>query len=302
MTNQLKSNLSRREIFGGFCAASLLGLSGCVSPFETFSQSKGTNGLTPSKKLKKIGIQLYTVRNIFQPEPVATLKKVAAVGYKEVEFGGGNFENMDHKMLKKALDDLGLKAPSMHASFESLRDKPQAVINMAGALGVTYVVVPYLVNPLRDTKDLWKASSQAMNLYGEKLKKHGLEFLYHNHEFEFKDMGGGETGYDIFLRESDPKLVKIELDLFWVTLAKKDPIAIMTSQPGRIKAFHVKDMSKTWSMVNVGEGTIDFAAIFSHAKAAGVEHYFVEHDGLKTEDYEAGMIQSFKHLNALRFS
>lgn len=285
------SDYHRRGVLAGLVGLTGAVVSGCATPL---SASGGG-------RLSRIGLQLYTLRNIFEPDPVGTLRMVAKIGYKEVEFGGGNYDKMDHAFLRRTLDDEGLSAPSLHVGYNAVRDEPQRVIDMAKTLGATYVVVPSLPKELHSSKDGWLVAVQTFNRAAETFKAAGLGFLYHNHSFEFVDLGGGETGYDILVREGHPDLVKLELDLYWAVAAGKDPRALMAASPGRIKALHVKDRAVDGAMDNVGDGTIDFAAIFSDAKTAGVEHYFVEHDALKTEDYEIGITKSLTYLKALRF-
>jgi sugar phosphate isomerase/epimerase len=146
------------------------------------------------------------------------------------------------------------------------------------------------------------------NVAAVEAKKSGLKFAYHNHNFEFKDWGGGQTGFNIFLKETDPELVNFEMDIYWVVKAGQDPIKIIRENPGRIKLWHVKDMSSKTAPVyslegeqqftEVGSGIIDYPAIFKHRKEAGLEYFYVEQDQTHIPAFES-IEKSFKYLKKL---
>jgi len=248
---------------------------------------------------RKIGIQLYTVRDIFAKDPVGTLGKIARIGYREVEFGGGGYDAMDHAMLRGAMDRLGLRAPSVHIGYDALLGKFDQSVTMAKALGADTVVLPYMTNEHR-TEQGWQAALPNFNRFAADLKKAGLGFAYHNHDFEFTGKPGGTSLYDRFLKETDPTLVKIELDLYWVIYAGENPAALIDRLAGRIYAYHVKDMRADRTMAAVGQGTIDFAALFRLKGSAGVRHFYVENDQAPAP-YLPDVTTSFQTLRALRF-
>lgn len=228
-------------------------------------------------KLGPIGLQLYTVRELFQPDPMGTLEKVAAIGYREVEYGGGGYDKMDHAALRKTMDRLGLTSPSIHLGYEALGADFDGAVKMAKTLGADTVVVPFMGEAHR-TADGWKKAVADFNRHAERLKKAGLDFAYHNHDFEFTVKPGGTSLYDTLLADADPALVKLELDLFWAIAAGEDPKAIIKRNPGRIYAYHVKDRTADGKMTSVGKGVVDFADIFTLNKTAGVKHLYVEND------------------------
>jgi sugar phosphate isomerase/epimerase len=228
-------------------------------------------------KLGPIGLQLYTVRELFQPDPMGTLEKVAAIGYREVEYGGGGYDKMDHAALRKTMDRLGLTSPSIHLGYEALGADFDGAVKMAKTLGADTVIVPFMGEAHR-TADGWKKAVADFNRYAERLKKAGLDFAYHNHDFEFTVKPGGTSLYDTLLADADPALVKLELDLFWAIAAGEDPKAIIERNPGRIYAYHVKDRTADGKMTSVGKGVVDFADIFTLNKTAGVKHLYVEND------------------------
>ncbi|WP_420144728.1 sugar phosphate isomerase/epimerase family protein [Sphingobium sp.] len=251
------------------------------------------------RRLGNIGLQLYTVRELFAADPVATLEKVAKIGYREVEYGGGGYDAMDHKMLRATMDRLGLKAPSIHVSYDALMDNFDASLTMAKTLGADTIILPYMVDKHR-TAQAWSATLPNMNRIGKQLKDAGLGFAYHNHDFEFTVKPDGVSLFDRLVKETDPALVKIELDLYWAIHAGEDPKALIGRLPGRIYAYHVKDMRPDKSMTSVGLGTVDFASIFKLNGTSGVKHFYVENDQ-SPAPYLPDITKSFQTLRALKF-
>lgn len=248
---------------------------------------------------RPIGLQLYTLREIFAKDPVKTLEQVAAIGYREVEFGGGGYDAMDPAMLRKTLDRLGLKSPSIHVGYDALLNQLDRQVTLAKALGADTVILPYMAEAHR-TAPGWQAALPNISRFAAELKKAGLGFAYHNHDFEFTGKPGGVSLFDHLLKETDPSLVKIELDLYWAVRAGEDAGAWIDRLAGRLYAYHVKDMRADRSMTAVGEGTIDFAALFKRKGSAGVRHFYVENDQAPAP-YLPDITTSFQTLRALRF-
>lgn len=256
---------------------------------------RAREALTGAKSLGKIGVQLYTVRDLMKQDFAGTLEKVAKVGYQEVEFAG-YFDNKPAE-VRKLLDGLGLTAPAVHVGIDLLRDKLDATLETAKIIGHKYIVCPWLA-PEERTLEKYKEHATLFNKAGEACKKAGLQFAYHNHDFEFEAQGG-KIPYDLLLAETDPKLVQMELDLFWIRKGGQDPLAYFEKHPGRFPLCHVKDMVADEKMVEVGAGKIDFAQIFSHSKHAGLQHYFVEHDN--PGDALQSITTSYQYLKKLKF-
>ena len=256
-------------------------------------------GLARAAQLRSIGLQLYTVRELFAADPVATLEKVAKIGYREVEYGGGGYDAMDHALLRKTMDRLGLKAPSIHVGYDALLDKFDASVAMAKTLGANTIVLPYMVDKYRNG-EAWDAALVNINRFGEQLKAVGLGFAYHNHDFEFTVKPDGISLFDRLVKACNPALVKIELDLYWAIYAGQDPQALIRSLAGRVYAYHVKDMRADRSMTSVGLGTIDFASIFKLNGLAGARHFYVENDQ-SPAPYLPDITKSFQTLSALKF-
>ncbi|MBD8678741.1 sugar phosphate isomerase/epimerase family protein [Sphingomonas sp. CFBP 13720] len=246
-----------------------------------------------------IGLQLYTIREIFQKDPVAALEQVARIGYREVEFGGGGYDTMDHALLRRTMDRLKLRAPSVHIGYDALLGQFDRSVQMAKTLGADTVVLPYMTDEHR-TGPAWQAALPNFNRFATGLKRAGLSFAYHNHDFEFTIKPGGVSLYDQLLKATDPALVKVELDIFWAVHAGEDAAAWIDRLGSRLYAYHVKDMRADRSMTAVGQGTIDFAALFRRRAGAGVRHFYVENDQAPAP-YLPDITTSFATLRALRF-
>lgn len=246
-----------------------------------------------------IGLQLFTVRDLFAADPVDTLKKVAAIGYREVEFGGGNYTAMDQNMLRDALARFGLTAPSLHIPIELLSSDFGAAEKIMNALGAKTIILPWLSEDYRSEAAFAKLIPQINRIAGQ-ARDAGLGFAYHNHDFEFLIPGHGTSLYDRLVADTDPALVGFELDLYWAAHAGVDVAKLIDRLSDRLFAFHVKDMKKDGSMAPVGTGTIDFARLFALPGASGVEHFYVENDQAPAP-YIPDITTSFRNLRALRW-
>jgi sugar phosphate isomerase/epimerase len=251
------------------------------------------------RKLSKIGLQLYTVRREMQKDFEGTLAKVAALGFSEVEFAG--YFNRAPQQVKEALAANNLSAPAAHIPLSALRGDLQQTIDAAKTIGHKYLLVAYLLPEERKSLDDYKRVVDLFNIAGERLKKAGLQFAYHNHDFEFVPIDG-RVPYDVILAGTDPKTVKMELDLYWITKAGESPLKYFSSHPGRFPLVHVKDMDATPKrfFTEVGRGVIDFKQIFASADKAGIKHYFVEQDETPGSPFES-IKASIAYLKQLEF-
>jgi len=231
----------------------------------------GCAGTSPNP----LGIQLYTLRDEMAKSVSGTFQQLARIGYSELEFAG--YFDHDARKIRGLLDENGLTAPSSHVPLELMQSELEKTIEFASAVGHRYLVVPWLAEELRQSIDQYRRLAATLNEIGEKCKAAGLTFAYHNHDFEF-DVIDGEVPYDILLNETDPDHVAMEMDVFWVTKAGRSPIHYINEWPGRFPLWHIKDMSSDRTMVDVGDGTIDFSTLFEHRERAGLRHGFVEHD------------------------
>ena len=254
--------------------------------------------LAPRRKLKRIGLQLYTVRDLMKADLPGTLAKVAAIGYKEVEFAG--YFGRTPAQIRELLRRDGLTSPSTHLPFDSLESSWQKQLDDAKAGGHHWAAIAYIPEEKRRTLDDWKRHAATFNRAAAQAKSAGLRFAYHNHDFELKAIDGTRP-FDLLLKETDPSLVDFEMDLYWVVFGGGDPLDFFNRYPKRFPLVHVKDSSgpPDNKMVDVGQGKIDFRSIFAQSEKAGIKHYFVEHD--QPADPIATIRNSYNYLHALRF-
>ncbi|MBS1661676.1 MAG: sugar phosphate isomerase/epimerase [Bacteroidetes bacterium] len=242
-----------------------------------------------------IGLQLYTVRDAMKADPKGTLAKVAQIGYNSLEgatyTGTGDFYGMDAKTFGGVLKANSLVMRSCHyrlgedgagladANKGTVLHNWDKAVEDAHALGIQYMVCAWLSPKERMGLDHYKKMAGDFNIAGEKCKKAGIQFCYHNHDFEF-DAQGGKYPYDVLLDNTDAKLVKMEMDLYWVTKAGQDPLKLFSQHPGRFPLWHLKDMDNTTAhaFTEVGNGTIDFKKIFANKEKSGMKYFFVEQD------------------------
>jgi sugar phosphate isomerase/epimerase len=239
---------------------------------------------------RKIGIQLYTLRDVIFKDVQGTLKQVADFGYQELELFGYN----DGKVFGKPVTEVGhygtglVSQPNRPATVGTLVNGWEKAASDAKILGQEYMVIAYLQKDERKTMDDYKKVCELINKNAEICKKYGMQIGYHNHDFEF-ELIDGQVPYELMLKELDPKLVSMELDLFWTTYANRDPLQLFAAYPGRFQQWHVKDMRKDDRKLNadVGTGTIDFKAIFAKAKESGFKHFYIEHDSYPVSSIES---------------
>ncbi len=282
----------RRFLQSAGGAGAALWLARC-GPAEAEHDDPG-GGTAEPVSLEAVGLQLYTVRSLMAEDVDATLADVARIGYDEVEFAG--YYERTPAELRATLDAVGLSAPSAHVSLETLRTDPDGTLEAAATLGHRYVVLPWLDEAERGSVDGYRRLAGEMNDFGERCRAAGIQFGYHNHDFELGQIEGA-TPLDVLIEATDPDLVTFELDIFWLVNGGGDPLDYFARYPGRFQLCHVKDRTAAGDMVDVGAGVIDFASIFRHADAAGLRHYFVEHD--QPADPLASIAASYSYLAAL---
>ncbi len=222
------------------------------------------------------GLQLYTVRDALGADLEGTLRSVAAIGYREVEMAG--LPGVTAEAMQASLKRHGLHAPSMHAGYDRLQRGLDAVVEEARILGVNYLVCPSVDAEERKTTEDWKRVCQTLNTVGQAVRSRGLVLAYHNHDFEFVPFGDGKTPFQLLMTETDPRDVKLELDVYWVAKAGQDPIQYLKDGRDRILLVHLKDLASDGSTVEVGAGVLDFERIIRAALLADVRHLFVEQD------------------------
>lgn len=255
----------------------------------------GQYGCAPQPKDRKsfgVGLQLYTIRDAMAADVAGSLKKLSDMGYKNLElanYADGKFYGFAPKEFKKMVNDLGMEIISSHTQVEAAGitvDNAKKMADDHAELGVKYCIQPWVNEPDR-TIETYKKMVGDWNQVGKIMKESGIQFGYHNHNFEFKNTDGIVPYYDIYMKELDPALVTMELDLFWVNKAGQDPVEMFKKYPGRFQLFHLKDMHTKQEpfydvikddVCEVGAGVIDFKAILAAKDIAGMKYTFVEDD------------------------
>ncbi len=247
---------------------------------------------SPSGKIP-LGIQMWTVKSEAEKDLEGTLRKLHALGFREIEFAG--YYGKPAADIGALLKSIGLTPVSTHAGADDIASKGDAIIADAKTLGLKYIICS---SPMSDAGKAklewakkmdaldpgdWKLNAQLFNKFGKQVKDAGMQFGYHNHHVEFKKFGNA-TAFDTLFGSTDPALVKIELDVGWAVAARQDAVAVLNKYKGRVVALHVKDIGKlaedphNATTTAVGEGTIDWKKVIGTAKANGVQHFFYEQE------------------------
>jgi len=243
-----------------------------------------------------ISLQMYTLRDDAQKDFLGTFRRVSEIGYAAVELAGHG--GLSARDLKARLDDLHLKVSGAHAGLDALEGNIQQAIEDANTLGYTYVIVPYLAEDRRQGVDGYKKTAQTLNTLGETLRTFGLTLCYHNHDFEFRPLDNGQIGMDILLENTDPMLVKAEVDTYWVLHAGQDPVAFVKKYSGRVPLMHIKDRDPAdGSFAEIGTGSLPLDALVAAASEIGTEYLVVEQDVCKRPPLESVAI-SYNNLKA----
>ena len=305
-TERLDASCSRRDFLSAIGCLALGGVSIAESP----SRDRATLGSAPAQPGREgvllgqaakspshaLGIQLYTVRDPLARDFEGTLAQLARIGYKEVEFAG--LHGHPAKDVRAMLDRLGLKAPGGHYGLPDIQDTLDQTVIEAKVLGFEYVIVPWLPEEFR-TRDGFARVAELFYKAGEKLRAAGLRLGYHNHDFEFAELQGGGIGYDVLLEKTEPKLVWLELDLFWIRKGGRNELDYFRRYPNRYRLVHIKDMAADGTMVDIGKGAMNWTELLGAARKAGVQHFLTEHDG--ASDSLGFAKRSFEYLSRLQF-
>lgn len=280
----MKTSQNRRE----FLITTAAGAAGIM----VLSPLGCSSGRSSDRKSYGVGLQLYTIRDAMDEDVPGSLKKVSDIGYKYVElasYSDGKFYGYAPAEFKRMVEDLGMEVLSSHTQVEAAGitlDNAKKMADAHAELGVKYCVQPWIEEQDRNI-ETYRRMVADWNQVGRIMKEAGIQFGYHNHNFEFVNIDGIVPYYDIFLKDLDPDLVTMEIDLFWATKAGQDPVEMFNRYPGRFKLFHMKDMYTREEpffevmkedIAPVGEGVIDFRRILEAKEVAGMEHMFVEDD------------------------
>jgi len=251
--------------------------------------------------MSKIGLQLFSVWKDAENDFLGTFQKVADLGYEGVQFAG--FYNTPALKVKQLLNEHKIAAAGAHVGIHQLlQPELESAFEFHQTIGNKLIICPAIPKEMRQTADDYKRTAETLNKIGEACKKAGFIFGYHNHDFEFEKFGD-RTGFELLFGNTEPDLVKMELDCYWANFAEHDPIEIIRRYKDRVVSLHIKDMKivngkKTGT--EVGRGIFDFAAIIKAANEVGVEWFTVEQEEFERDPYEslAINIDALKHLLA----
>ena len=250
-----------------------------------------------------VGVQLYTVRKQAKKDLNAVLAHISMIGYKEVETYWNVYSHAA-KELRSMIADNGLSVPSGHFNYDGLESK----LDYAKELGVQYVICPMLPKTMRTSADGFKKAADQFNQWGERVHGMGMQFGFHNHNYEFQKFGNS-TGFDILTEAADAKMVCLEMDCYWIAQAGEDPVAMLQKYGSRIQLLHLKDRQPGFPttqrlstdakhMTEVGSGTINWKAVIETGQQTGVKHFFVERDNGSTPAFDSLRI-SYNYLSKL---
>lgn len=296
---------SRRHVLSGVLALGA-GIAGCSR-----AQGGGRAAMWP------LGVQLFTVKAELAADLPGTLKALKDAGYEVVETAGT--QGKTPVEFKGLVEAAGLKVRSAHTSMTDLIAAGDQKIADAVALGAEWLVAsspkpPMALDPTKDwvvamgeamTVDAYAYNAEQISILAPKVKAAGLKFAYHNHPMEFKDLGGGKTGYEVLLTGADAQALRLEMDLGWVAVSGQDPVAMMKKYADRLDLLHVKDMARDdgeptgYRSVEIGNGMIDWKGVFDAAKAIGVKGYFVEQEAPYKKPVLVSLAESKAYLDKL---
>lgn len=279
--------VNRREFLAGSAA-----VLGCVA-IQGFAEAKP----------RKLGVQLYTVRDEAEKDLPKVLQAIHGIGYAEVETYWNVYTHPAPE-LKKMIADHGLQVHSGHFNYEGLEQK----LDYAKELGVTYMICPMLPEDMWTSLDGFKKAADQFNVWGEKIQKMGMQFGFHNHNYEFRKFGQ-TTGFETLMSRTDSKLVCLEMDCYWITQAGHDAVKMMDQFGQRVKALHLKDRKAGFAtsqelndaakhFTPVGTGSIDYKKVLAAADRHGIQRLFVEQDFCEGPPLDA-LQTSYKNLESI---
>lgn len=246
---------------------------------------------------KDAGVQLYSVRKEMLADAPSTLKKLAEIGYKELESAKsdkGNYYGLKPKEIKKIAGELGMTVRSGHVRID---EDWKRSLDEAAETGQSYLICSVMPSH-GQTIENYQKSADIFNKAGEDCKKRNITFGYHNHEEEFEKVNG-QVLYDILLEHTDPDLVKMEMDLGWLIVTGNDPYKYFEKYPNRFPLWHLKDMDLTKKQsTEFGKGGVDIKKLVASAKKAGMKYYFVEQEEYTVSAFDS-LKFDYKYLNEI---
>lgn len=279
--------VSRRHFIKGLAAAGVLATAFPKNVMANFSNNQ-------------IGIQLYTIRDLVKADFIGSMSKLAEIGYNTIETAGykdRKFYGYFPREFREVVLDFEIEPLSSHSYVT--KENIEMTIEDTANTGMKYLVQPYLPEEARQSIDDYKKLADEFNKFGEFCKQSGLTFAYHNHAFEFDKMDG-EIPYDVLLENTDPDLVTMQLDTYWMVYGGFEPVDYFDKFPGRFKLLHIKDMTegKDRKSTEIGSGIIDFTEIFELKDKSGMECFFLEQEEFEMDEWKS-LTQSFEYLKSL---
>lgn len=238
--------------------------------------------------IEKIGLQLYSVRKDAEKDFLGTVQKVIDLGYQGIQFAG--FFNTSAEQVRGVLQENQTLAAGAHVGIQQLLgDELEKTFEYHHTIENDLIICPYLPEEMRQSADDYKKIAEQLNKIGEACQKEGFRFGYHNHNFEFERFGD-ISGFELLFTQTDPQLVKMELDCYWASFADQDPLAIIREFKDRVVSLHMKDMKiedgrKTGT--EVGNGLLDFKSLIQVGNEYGVEWFTVEQEEFERDPYES---------------
>lgn len=257
------------------------------------------------ERIKEFGFQAYTVRDVIYKDMPGTLKRLRKAGFDYMEgfdFNNGKLMQKPIAEAKQIIEKSKIDLRSLHIMTGNMKNDWQRSVDDAAELGAKYLVCAYLMPNERENIDQYKELSELFSKSAEIAKKSGIQFCYHNHDFEFMELNG-EIPMDVIVANTDADLVKLELDIYWTRYAEVDPIKFFVKNLKRVPLWHVKDLSleNDRIMTEVGNGIIDWKQIFRHKDNSGMESFFVEQDRGFATDSMTSLETSIKHLKKMNY-
>ncbi len=298
-----------------------------------------TVGEIARTSIERFGVGLFTIPFWLEQDFAGAIKKLAGIGYKEVElfgpypysvqeakdfwngitgqlgFSGSGYFGHSAKEVRETLVENGMTSPSAHIDLGTLQERLDEVAEAAHTLGQTYIGIAAMREEFRQDLDGYKRTADLFNEIGMKMNAFGLKFLYHNHGYGLVEMEG-EIPLQVVIERTDPKYVALEIDIFWTVAGRADPVEYLNAYPGRFKLMHLKDMTETvhfkgdggtpdqWMELfpyttDAGSGVMDLPAILAAARSNGVEHFYLERD--IAQDPDKTLADSYRYLSSLTF-
>jgi sugar phosphate isomerase/epimerase len=263
----------------------ILAVTWIITPTDTVAQKKGDPLFQA-----QLGIAAYTFRDQWKNGVPETLDIIQKMGFKTYE--GGAPQGVNPVEFKKMLNDRGISIPSTGTGFEQLESDPQAVADLAKALGASYVMCAWIPHAKGNfSKADADRAIKVFNDGGKVLAANGITFKYHVHGFEFQPYGQG-TLFDYLVENTNPKYVSLQMDVMWTHFGGGDPAGLLKKYGKRWVSLHLKDFRKgaprdmtggtgPENDVPLGQGELDFVAILKEVNKIGIKHLFIEDESEK---------------------